>query len=229
MQGGNDKSSSRSACAYNPRVSHRVALLGPRAAGKSSVGRLLAHALGWTQHSVDEQCWGHYRELAEVRELEALLALEHGVAALDDHNRRRYLERLHAIGEREHDPAWWWRLWDRMRLHAALRCLAHAGPVIVDLGAGHARFGDAGDRAALDDALRRCDVAIWLQPWAEPARAAECLAKRLLAVGAQIDRPALVRACEPSQRPSAAELVLTQDRTSEAVAKLLRDRIHRLV
>lgn len=206
-----------------------VALLGPRAAGKSSVGRVLARELGWAQHSVDEHCFGHYRELPDVRALEGSLEAEHGEAALHDRNRRRYLERLQAIAEREHGAAHWWRLWDRMRLHAALRCLEIDGPAIVDLGAGHARFADPDSRAALDDALRRCDLAIWLQPWPEPTRAAECLARRLGAAGAEVDLPALVRACDPTQRPPGVEPWFTRERTSEAIAELLRDRIQPFV
>jgi hypothetical protein len=182
------------------------------------VGRALARELGWVQHSVDMHCWEHYRELPEVRE-----------AAVEDRNRRRYLERLQEIIEREHGSAHWWTLWDRMRLHAALRCLGHEGPVIIDLGAGHARFDDPARRAALDEALQRCRLAIWLQPWSEPARAAECLAQRLSAIGAEVDRPALLRACEPSQRPRSVEPMFTEERTSETIAALLRDRIQRSV
>lgn len=210
-------------------MSPRVALLGPRAAGKSSVGRLLARELGWPQHSVDAHCWSIYRELPEVREAEELLVREHGAAATEDRNRRRYLERVQAIVERERGSADWWQLWDRMRLYAALRCLAHDGPVIIDLGAGHARFGDPDRRSALAQALQRCELAIWLQPWPEPERAAECLARRLAAVGAEVDRPALVRACEPSERPRSVEPMFSEDLESEAIAALLRDRIQRLV
>jgi hypothetical protein len=209
-------------------MSPRIALLGPRAAGKSSVGRLLARGLGWQQHSADEHCFGHYRELPEVREAEIVLAREQGDAATSDRSHRRYLERLQAVVEREQGPAIWWRLWERMRLHAALRCLAHAGPVVIDLGAGHARLREHEHQAALEHALARCDLAVWLQPWPDSQRAAECLARRL-ALSAEVELPALMRACEPSQRPRAVEPIFTGERTSEAVAAELLARVQRLV
>lgn len=210
-------------------MSRRVALLGPRAAGKSSVGRLLARGLGWAQHSVDEHCWEHYRELPEVREAERVLRREQGDAAIADRNHRRYLDRLQALVEREHGPARWWLLWERMRLHAALRGLACEGQVVIDLGAGHARFRDPEHRAALDESLSRCHLAIWLQPFPDPLRAAECLAARLAARAAEVDLHALAQACEPSQRPRAVEPLFTEEHTSEAVAAELISRLQRAV
>lgn len=210
-------------------MSRRVALLGPRAAGKSSVGRLLARGLMWVQHSVDEHCWEHYRELPEVRDAERVLLREQGDAAIADRNRRRYLDRLQSLVEREQGAARWWELWERMRLHAALRCLAHEGSVVIDLGAGHARFRDPDHRAVLDESLSRCHLAIWLQPWPDPQRAAECLAARLAASSVEVDLPALASACEPSQRPRAVEPMFTGDRTCEAVAAELLARLQRAV
>lgn len=208
-------------------MSHVVALLGPRAAGKSSVGRLLARGLGWGQHSADEHCFAHYRELPEVRAAESQMprAPDEKLAS----SGRRYLEALQAIVEREQGAARWWQLFERMRLHAALRSLAQAGPVIIDLGAGHARFSDPAHRAALDEALARCHLAIWLQPFADPQRAAACLALRLSVNAAALDLSALLRACAPDERPRLVETMFTEERPSEAVAAELLARLQRPV
>ncbi len=208
-----------------------VVLLGPRAAGKTSVGRALARRLGWAQRSVDARCWADYRELPEVCAAERLLARVHGPAAVDDPDRRRYLERLQAIVEADGGPARWWPLWERMRVHAALRSLAHPyeHPTILDLGAGHARLREPAHRAALDEALARWTLAIWLQPWPEPDRAAEVLAQRLRGEGAEVDLPALRRACEPSERPRAVEPVFDEGRSIAELAATLRARVQRSV
>lgn len=210
-------------------MSSRIALLGPRAAGKSSVGYLLARQLGWVWHRADEHCWQHYRELPEVRRAERELAQEQADAAVVPGNGRHYLHQLRASVERSQGEAGWWSLWEHMRLHAALRSLAHAGPVIVDLGAGHTRFQAPEHRAALDAALSRCQLAIWLQPWPDPERAAECLAKRLAASAAEFELPKLVRDCEPGWRLRSVEPLFTGERTREAVAAELLARLQQAV
>lgn len=202
-----------------------VALLGPRAAGKSSVGRHLADLLGWPQRSVDALCWDHYRELPPVAAAERTLVARHGPAARDDRDRRRYLERLAEIVRESDGEAAWWILWERMRLHAAVRGLTHDGPAVVDLGAGHIRVTAPDHHAALDAALARCRLCVWLQPSPDPTRAAAALARRLRALGRDVDEAALRAACEPAARPSAAAPIYTDERDPAAIAEIVHARL----
>lgn len=200
-----------------------VALLGPRAAGKSSVGRQLAARLGWPQHSVDAHCWAHYRELPEV--LAAEDELRRRAIAVEELARRAYLDALAAVVGETHGEVHWWRLWERMRVHAALRCLEREGPAVVDFGAGHARTQLASTRAALRDGLARCEVAVWLQPWPEAERAAASLAERLRCLGRPVDERTLRGDCSPEARPRGVEVVYTGELDPGAVADRLTARV----
>jgi hypothetical protein len=206
-------------------VSEVVALLGPRGAGKSSVGRRLSRALGWPQRSVDATCWAHYRELPEVAAAERALALRHGPEALADPDRLRYLTRLSQVVGEDGGAAAWRSLSDRMRVHAAVRALTGPGPAVVDFGAGHARLADPERRAALDAALAACRLAVWLQPWPSAAESVATLTGRLQAAGRRVEADTLATTCDPAERPRAATVMFTGDRTPDEIAAELLARL----
>ncbi|WP_315755062.1 MULTISPECIES: shikimate kinase [unclassified Bradyrhizobium] len=87
--------------------------------GKSTQGKLLATSLGLPQLSMDQVRWDYYREI--------------GYDA----------ERQRAIGENE-GFAGIYRYWKPFEAHAVERLLADHHDCVIDFGAGHSVFEDAG-------------------------------------------------------------------------------------
>lgn len=100
-------------------MAHRddIVLIGPMAAGKSTVGQLLAEALGLPQHSMDDLRWDYYAEIGYSSATEKQIREREGV--------------LGAL-----------RYWKPFEAHAVERLLADHEQCVFDFGAGHTVYED---------------------------------------------------------------------------------------
>lgn len=130
-----------------------MVLIGPAAAGKSTLGRLLAEATGRRFVDVDEIGEPYYAEVGWTMD--------------------RLRERAAVVGrvaaEREWEPA---------RAHAVRRAVEAHPHAIVALGAGHSHYTDSGLFADVRQALAAIPRVVLVLPCARPERSVEVLRRR---------------------------------------------------
>ncbi|MBW4621937.1 MAG: hypothetical protein KME17_21555 [Cyanosarcina radialis HA8281-LM2] len=95
-----------------------IILIGPIAAGKSTVGSLLAQRIGLPQWSLDDLRWDYYQEIGYDREL--------------------------AQHKRETEGFWGlYQYWKPFEAYAVERVLVEHQQCVIDFGAGHSVYEDA--------------------------------------------------------------------------------------
>jgi shikimate kinase len=131
-------------------------LVGPLAAGKSTLGALVAARLGLSFVDIDDIAWSYCSEVGWT---------------LD-----RLLERDEAVGwaaaEREWEPA---------RAHAVERTVADHPEAVIALGAGYTSFTTPGHADQVRRALAPVPDVIHLVPSPDPARSVVVLRERAVA------------------------------------------------
>lgn len=132
-----------------------VVLVGPLAAGKSTLGALVAERTGRPFIDIDEISWDYGREVGW--------------------DLKRLLERDEAVGwlasEREWEPA---------RAHAVERVLADHPGAVIALGAGYTSFHDPQYSARVRAALAQIPHVIHLLPSVDPERSVAILRARAI-------------------------------------------------
>ncbi|HYF62694.1 MAG TPA: hypothetical protein VD886_07755 [Herpetosiphonaceae bacterium] len=130
-----------------------IILIGPLGVGKSTVGALLAERLGRPAVSMDDLRLGYYAEIGYDREL--------------------------AARARAADGFWgMYRYWKPFEAHAVERILADHPDCVIDFGAGHSVYEDAGLFGRVRRALAPCPRVVLLLPAPDPADALRILAGR---------------------------------------------------
>lgn len=105
-----------------------IILIGPPNTGKSTLGKLLAEALGVPQVSLDDLRWGYYKEIGYDETLAQRLRVEVGFAA----------------------KVWYWKQFD---VYAVERVLADHQNCVIDFGAGHSIYESTEQMARAQRAL----------------------------------------------------------------------------
>ncbi|MCP2264714.1 shikimate kinase [Promicromonospora thailandica] len=136
-----------------PEHARTVVLVGPLAAGKSTLGGLVAARLGRPFVDVDEVSWTYGQEVGWT--LERLLARDEAVGWL--------------AAEAEWEPA---------RAHAVERVLGDHPGAVVALGAGYTSFTDAAHGERVRAALGRAGHVVHVRPSPDPARCVAVLRER---------------------------------------------------
>ena len=116
-----------------------VVLIGPIAAGKSTLGNLLSTALGLPRCSMDDVRFGYYSEIG-------------------------YDE---SLGKRLYESDGFWglyRYWKPFEAHAVERVLEDHPNSVVDLGAGHSVYEDDALFLRVKRALAPCRHVVLLLP-----------------------------------------------------------------
>jgi len=128
-------------------------LIGPAAAGKSTVGRLAAAILNRRFVDLDEVATPYYAEAGwSVERL-----------------RRRNLEVVRVVAEREWEPA---------RVHAAERAIWDFPGAVLALGAGHTSYTDRTCRERIEAAFDAVPHVAYLLPSLERCEALQILRRR---------------------------------------------------
>jgi shikimate kinase len=137
-------------------MTETIALIGPAAAGKSTLGSLVAARLGTPFVDVDEIAWPYYAQTGWD---------------LD-----RLLDRIRAVGrvtaEREWEPA---------RAHAVEHILADYAGAVIALGAEHTSYTDPSCAQRVRTALSRVPDVVLLLPSPEPQLSVAILRERSIA------------------------------------------------
>ncbi len=95
-----------------------IILIGPIAAGKTTIGALLADKLGLPQCSMDERRWDYYKEIGYDEEL--------------------------ALHKRETEGFWGvYQYWKPFEAYAVERLLSEHNQCVIDFGGGHSVYEDA--------------------------------------------------------------------------------------
>ncbi|MFI7440763.1 shikimate kinase [Nonomuraea indica] len=130
-----------------------MVLIGPAAAGKTTLGTRLAAATGRELADVDALGEPYYREVGW--------------------SMARLRDRIRAVGrvaaEREWEPA---------RAHAVARVVAEHAGGIVALGAGHGHYTRRAPYERVRDALRPVRHVVLVLPSADPERSVQVLRRR---------------------------------------------------
>lgn len=133
-----------------------MVLVGPAAAGKSTLGARVAVATGRKFADVDALGEAYYREVGW--------------------SMARLRDRIRAVGrvaaEREWEPA---------RAHAVTRVVAEHAGAVVALGAGHAHYTRPAPYERVRDALRPARHVVLVLPSADRERSVQVLRRRSLA------------------------------------------------
>ena len=120
-----------------------ILLIGPVRAGKSTLGRLLAEALGLPQHSMDALRWGYYAEVGYERAEEDRIMEADGWPGVLAY-------------------------WKRFDAHAVERFLAdHPHDAVLDFGAGHSVYTDSEQFARVQAAFAPNPNVVLLLPSAD--------------------------------------------------------------
>ncbi len=174
-----------------------IILIGPMAAGKTTIACLLAQKLGLVQHELDEKRWEYYNEIGYDRALADQIFKEKGFTALA----RGY--------------------WKPFEIHAVERGLADFADGVISFGAGHSVYDDDTlfDRA--QRVLAPYTNVILLLPCADLDQSAAILKERFIAQepGVEPDPQALEMIDyflrNPSNRRLAKQVVYTIDKSPE--------------
>lgn len=130
-----------------------IVLMGPVNVGKSTIATLLAQHLGWPRCSLDQVCQRYYEEMGYDPALARSLQ-EH----TDLPTVHRSLERFHA--------------------HVVKRVLADHPQAVIDFGAGHSVYTDAGEFARVQQALAPYPNVVLLLPSPDLAESLHLLSQR---------------------------------------------------
>jgi shikimate kinase len=116
-----------------------LVLIGPIAAGKSTLGTLLSEALGLPQCSIDDVRFRYYREIGYDESLAKRLYQSEGFWGL-------------------------YRYWKPFEAHAVERVLEDHPHSVIDLGAGHSVYEDDALFVRVKRALAPCRHVVLLLP-----------------------------------------------------------------
>ena len=173
-------------------------LIGPMAAGKSTLGRLLAQRLGWPRVALDDVRFAYYAELGYDPALADRLRREGGFLALA-------------------------RYWKPFEAHAVERALgAHRG-CVFDFGAGHSVYDDPALFARAQRALAPFAHVVLLLPAPDPVESVRVLRERRggrPAVHGGVDFDAYF-VTRPSNRTLATHTLYTAGQTPEEACEAL--------
>jgi hypothetical protein len=128
-------------------------LIGPMAAGKSTLGRLLARRLGRPRVALDDVRFAYYAELGYDPALADRLRREAGFLALA-------------------------RYWKPFEVHAVERALAEHRGCVFDFGAGHSVYDDPALFARAQRALAPFAHVVLLLPAPDPTESVRVLRER---------------------------------------------------
>jgi len=175
-----------------------VILIGPIGAGKSTLGKLVADALGLPQVSLDDIRFEYYQEIG-------------------------YDESI--ANQRYATDGFWglYRYWKPFEAHAVERVLTEHTNSVIDLGAGHSVYEDEALLARVKQALARHPNVILILPSADLATSLDVLRDRRPSLGEitpDINEHFLTHR---SNYELATFIVYTADRTAEETcAQILR-------
>jgi shikimate kinase len=167
-----------------------VILIGPISAGKSTLGKLVADALGLPQISMDHVRFEYYREIG-------------------------YDE---SVAKQHHDTHGFWGLykyWKPFEAYAVERVLADYDNCVIDFGAGHSVYEDDVLFARVKRALAPHPNVVLILPSADLATSLGVLRKRQPSLGditPDINEHFITH---PSNYELARTIVYTADRTAE--------------
>ena len=177
-------------------------LIGPIAAGKSTLGRLLAERLGWPRVALDDVRFAYYAELGYDPAQADRLRREGGFLAL-------------------------YRYWKPFEVHAVERALAEHRACVFDFGAGHSVYEEPALFARAQRALAPFAYVVLLLPAPDLAESGRVLRERrggrsVVHGGLDFDEHFLTH---PANGTLATHTVYTAGRTPEAIC----DELVRLV
>lgn len=176
-----------------------IVLIGPAAAGKSTLGRLVAARLDKPFVDLDEIAWPYYAETGW--DLDRLA------------DRIRTQGRLAA----EHE-------WEPARAHATEQALAEHPGTVIALGAGHTSYTDPGLTRRVQGALAQVPDVVLVLPSRDPRRSVAVLRERSVATkGTSWIREGhdfLAQwTAEPLNHAVATSVLYTEGLTPEAAAR----------
>ena len=167
-----------------------VVLIGPIAAGKSTLGKLLSAALGLPRCSMDDVRFGYYREIGYDESLAKRLFQSEGFWGL-------------------------YRYWKPFEAHAVERVLDDHPSSVIDFGAGHSVYEDDVLFARVKRALAPCRHVVLLLPSPDVSTSLQVLRERrpsLRDIDPDINEHFIVH---PSNRELATFTVYTERRLAE--------------
>ena len=177
-----------------------VVLIGPVAAGKSTVAGLLAGRLGWPNVCTDAVCGAYYAELG----------FDHGESA-----RRQRSGGLRAA----------YRYWKPFEAYAVERILADHQDAVIDLGGGHSVQEDPELLARVQAALAPVANVVLLLPSPDPEESVRVLTRRRPPPGDFDWHRHFVT--HPSNRALAKLVVYTAGETAEQTCEVVHQRLER--
>lgn len=177
-----------------------VILIGPIGAGKSTLGKLVATALGVPQISLDDIRFDYYREIG----------YDDAVARLQ-----------HAVG------GFWglYRYWKPFEAHAVERVLAEHPDCVIDLGAGHSVYEDEALLTRVKKVFAPHPHVVLVLPSADLATSLNVLEERrplLRDIAPSINEHFITHR---SNYELATSIVYTADRTAEETCSEILQRI----
>jgi shikimate kinase len=134
-----------------------ILLIGPMAAGKTTIARYLAQKLGLVQHELDDRRWDYYNEIGYDPALAAQIHSQKGLTALA----RGY--------------------WKPFEIHAVERGLADFADGVISFGAGHSVYEDDVQFERIQRLLAPYKNVILLLPCADLDESAAILKERYIA------------------------------------------------
>jgi len=128
-------------------------LIGPMAAGKTTIAGLLSQALGAPHYELDDRRWDYYHEIGYDNETAGSIRMIDGFAGL-------------------------YRYWKPFEIHAVERVLADCRDGIISFGAGHSVYEDPALFERARRALAPVENVILLLPCEDPDEAVAILVDR---------------------------------------------------
>jgi len=133
-----------------------IILIGPMAAGKTTIAGLLAQRLGVPHYELDERRWGYYEEIGYDHDKASQIRAAEGFLGV-------------------------YRYWKPFEIHAVERVLAECGDGVISFGAGHSVYEDDALFERARAALAPYPNVILLLPAADPDEATAIMQGRLIA------------------------------------------------
>ena len=131
-----------------------IVLIGPMAAGKSTLGGLLAARLGMPSCAMDDVRFAYYAEIGYQQDEATRLNHAGGWEAL-------------------------YRYWKPFEVYALERVIADYPGYVIDLGAGHSVYDQPEQQVRAAAALARCDHVVLLLPSPDPAESVRVIKERI--------------------------------------------------